>query len=102
MTKWIEVTTEEGPDGNATERVPKEWYEHNQRAKRVLQTLRDQFSDTEGVTGTGLGKGKRVIAGKTCFQPVVYAEEEVADEIPDEVDGIPIRIEPPRGDFVLD
>lgn len=69
MTEWIEVTTEEGPDGGATERVPKEWYEYNQRAERVLQTFRDQFSDKEGVTGSGLGKGEQVIAGKRVSNP---------------------------------
>lgn len=100
MTEWIEITTEEGPDGNATERVPKEWHEYNQRAERVLETLRERFSDRPGVTGSGLQKGEKTIAGKNVLQPVVYAEDTVARDIPDEIDGIPVRIEPPRGDPV--
>ncbi|MCU4742923.1 hypothetical protein OB955_18675 [Halobacteria archaeon AArc-m2/3/4] len=100
MTEWIEITTEEGPDENATERVPKEWYEYNQRAKGVLETLRDRFRDEPGVTGTGLHRSEQTIAGKHVLQPVVYAEETVTQDVPDEIDGIPIRIEPPRGDAV--
>lgn len=100
MTEWIEVTTEDGPNGGATKRVPKAWDEHNQRAKHALQTLRDQFGEKSGFTGSGLETGEQAIAGYTVFQPVVHVEDDLAAEIPDEIDGVSVRIEPPKGEGV--
>jgi len=102
MTEWIEIETERGTDWSVTKRVPKARYEYNQRVDEVISSLKDKLRDVEEVTGVGKTPGEREIEGRQVFQPIVYVEDEYVNEIPSEIDGIPIETDSPQGPLVLD
>lgn len=98
MTEWTEVETEEGADP-ATRRVPSAWHEYNQQVKQVYHEFVETYEDVPDVTGLAVTKGETVIDGRRASKPVVHVEDEFATDIPDEIDGIPIGIRPPQGDW---
>jgi len=102
MTEWIEIEIEGGPKNLVTKRVPKAWYEYNQRVDEVASSLKDELRDVEEVTAVGKTNGERKIEGKKVSQPIVYVEDEYVNEIPSEIDGIPIETDSPKGPLNFD
>jgi len=102
MTEWIEIEIEGGPENPVTKRVPKAWYEYNQRVDEVVSSLKEELRDVEEVSAVGMTNGEKKIEGKNVSQPIVYVEDEYVNKIPSEIDGIPIGTDSPKGSLNFD
>ena len=60
----VEIVTEIGRNENATERVPKEWHEYEQRVDEALYVARNNYKSVSGIQGISIVPSNRTRGGK--------------------------------------
>ncbi|WP_317176119.1 hypothetical protein [Halomontanus rarus] len=100
----VEIITEESADGDqkATKLVPKEWYHYEQKVDRVYSALKDKYKDKKDITGFGIEKTDKKIGGLHTNRVKIHIKDNSELNVPESIDGVPIKKKSPRGEFVLD
>jgi hypothetical protein len=73
--------------------VDAEWWEHVQTARRVHEQVVAGYADSPGVVYIERSRGDSDIAGYATTVITILVEEDApALDVPDEIEGIPIRV----------
>lgn len=74
--------------------VPKKWAQHKERSKSVKENLENGLSNKEGIKTIGMERAPEKHGNKNGFQiKIGIDKDQINIEIPDTIDGIPIRTE---------
>lgn len=74
--------------------VDAEWWEHVQTARRVHAQVVEVYADSPGVVYIERSRGGPEISGHATTVITVLVEEDAPPlDVPDEIEGIPIRVE---------
>lgn len=86
-------------DGNGEpldrERVPEEWYEHNEEFDELYYSKQEEYGNFEWYGSVGKRRCPETINGKNKFDLVVYAKDlgQAEDVVPDEINDINIILD---------
>ena len=90
---YVEITTEIGRDENATESVPKEWYEYEERVDEALHVAREKYKSMDDIQGVSIVPSDQTRGGKRVNKlEISVASASLntqAISLPDEVNQIP-------------
>ena len=72
--------------------VDAEWWEHVQTARHVHGRIVEEYADSPGVVSVERSRGDSEIAGyATTGITILVEEDSPALDLPDEIEGIPVR-----------
>jgi hypothetical protein len=84
--------------------VPRKWYRKKERAREVLNRFnRDHLGGVhEGIMTSGLGRSGRTFGGQNGLEIVVTHDRDAPrPNLPNEVSGVPVRMEEEDGNYEL-